>query len=49
MTHTNNRYMLIKIIDNETKFVIDITVHNLLPILNTKLIYLIFSVIISFC
>lgn len=40
MTHTNNRYMLIKIIDNETKFVIDITVHNLLPILNTKLIYL---------
>ncbi len=40
MTHTNNRYMLIKIVDNETKFVIDITVHNLLPILNTKLIYL---------
>ena len=32
--------MLIKIIDKETKFVIDITVHSILPILNTKLIYL---------
>jgi DNA polymerase sigma len=32
--------MLIKIIDAETKFVIDITVHNLLPILNTNLLCL---------
>ena len=32
--------MLIKIIDSETKFVIDITVHNLLPILNTNLLCL---------
>lgn len=30
--------MLLKIQDNQTKFVIDITVHNMLPILNTKLI-----------
>lgn len=30
--------MLLKVQDNQTKFVIDITVHNMLPILNTKLI-----------
>jgi len=40
LTHTNNRYMLIKIIDSETRFVIDITVHNILPILNTNLLCL---------
>ena len=32
--------MLLKVLDNQTKFVIDITVHNMLPILNTKLIRL---------
>jgi len=30
--------MLLKVQDNQTKFIIDITVHNMLPILNTKLI-----------
>jgi len=40
LTHTNNRYLLIKIIDHETNYVVDITVHSILPILNSKLLYL---------
>jgi DNA polymerase sigma len=32
--------MLLKVVDYQTKFVIDITVHNMLPILNTNLIRL---------
>jgi DNA polymerase sigma len=32
--------MLLKIVDNQTKFIIDITVHNMLPILNTNLLRL---------
>lgn len=32
--------MLLKVLDVQTKFVIDITVHNMLPILNTKLLRL---------
>lgn len=32
--------MLLKVVDNQTKYVIDITVHNMLPILNTNLIRL---------
>jgi len=40
LTHHNSRYMLLKIVDHQTKFVIDITVHNMLPILNTNLIRL---------
>ncbi len=37
---TNKRYLLLKIVDKETNFNIDITVHSLLPVLNTKLIRL---------
>lgn len=40
LTHHNSRYMLLKVMDHQTKFVIDITVHNMLPILNTNLIRL---------
>lgn len=32
--------MLLKVVDQQTKFVIDITVHNMLPILNTNLLRL---------
>lgn len=37
---SNKRYLLLKIVDKETNFNIDITVHSLLPVLNTKLIRL---------
>ena len=37
---SNSRYLLLKIVDKETKFKIDITVHSILPLLNTRLIKL---------
>ena len=37
---SNSRYLLLKIVDKETKFHLDITVHSILPLLNTKLIKL---------
>ena len=40
LTHRTGRYLLLRLIDNKTKFMIDITVHNMLPILNTNLIRL---------
>ena len=40
LTHHTGGYLLLKLIDNETKFIIDITVHTMLPILNTNLIRL---------
>ena len=36
----NQRYSLLSIIDNESKILLDITVHNLLPINNSKMIRL---------
>ena len=38
LSHYNERYLLLKIIDKETQFIIDITVHTMLPILNSKLV-----------
>lgn len=38
--YINNRYILLSIMDIETKISIDITVHNLLPINNSKMIRL---------
>jgi len=40
LTHHTGGYLLLKLIDNETRFIIDITVHTMLPILNTNLIRL---------
>ena len=40
LTHRTGRYVLLRVVDNKTKFMIDITVHNMLPILNTNLIRL---------
>lgn len=40
LTHHTARYLLLKIQDHQTRFVIDITVHNMLPVLNTNLIRL---------
>ena len=40
LTHRTGRYVLLRVIDNKTKFMIDICVHNMLPILNTNLIRL---------
>lgn len=34
----NQKYMLLKMIDNETKITIDLTVHNMLPVFNTSLL-----------
>ena len=38
LSHYNDRYLLLKVLDKETQFVIDITVHTMLPILNSKLV-----------
>jgi len=38
LRHYNNRYLLLKIVDKESNNTVDITVHTMLPILNTKLI-----------
>ena len=40
LTHHTGRYLLLKLKDNQTNFIIDITVHTMLPILNTNLIRL---------
>ncbi len=38
LSHYGDRYLLLKIIDRETQFVVDITVHTMLPIYNSKLV-----------
>ena len=40
LSHISPRYSLLKIQDNETNLIIDITVHTMLPLHNTKLIRL---------
>ena len=40
LIHHTERYLLLKIMDNQTKFIVDITVHTMLPIQNTSLIRL---------
>ena len=40
LIHHTERYLLLKVIDYQTKFTVDITVHNMLPIQNTNLIRL---------
>ena len=40
LTHRTGRYVLLRVVDNKIKFMIDLTVHNMLPILNTNLIRL---------
>lgn len=40
LSHYTERYSLLKIMDKESQFIVDITVHNMLPILNSKLVKL---------
>lgn len=40
LSHISPRYSLLKVIDNETGLTVDITVHTMLPLHNTKLIRL---------
>lgn len=40
LSHHTGRYLLLKVLDNQTKFIVDITVHTMLPILNTNLVRL---------
>ena len=40
LSHHSERYLLLKVIDKESGFIIDITVHTMLPILNSKLVKL---------
>ncbi|MCQ2816359.1 MAG: hypothetical protein MJ252_03745 [archaeon] len=40
LIYKTNRLSLLRILDTQTKFVVDITVHSLLPILNTSLVRL---------
>lgn len=40
LSHHTERYLLLKILDSQTKFIVDITVHTMLPIQNTNLIRL---------
>ena len=40
LSHHTERYLLLKVLDSQTKFIVDITVHTMLPIQNTNLIRL---------